>query len=173
MCDVWCACTLHCDVQDVWKLWVMHGVYMTLHLRDKGQSHIVLYLPGTAVLQGWAWDWKRAGTKALASLDVSSRPSPGIWPWQIARTWTVLRHSQSGLAGSPGKLTKLWPSSTLISTFSCTQQTLWAGHQWVIHNTALALSTIALDTGLDNSVSQNSYPCQNVASLEYGVQMYM
>lgn len=126
MCVI-CICTLHCDVQDVWKLWVMHGVYRTLHLRDKGQSLIVLYLPGIAVLQGWARDWKRAGPKALASLDMSSRPSPGIWPWQIARTWTALRRSQSGLAGSPGKLTKLWPSSTLSSTFSCTQKTLGWG----------------------------------------------
>lgn len=38
----------------------------------------------------------------------------------------------------------------------------------LMQNTALALSTIALDTGLGNGVSQNSYPCQNVASLEYG-----
>lgn len=55
MCGIYVTFGVHvhcvCDVWGVWKLWVMHGMYRTLHLRDKGQGFIVLYLPGIAVLQ--------------------------------------------------------------------------------------------------------------------------
>lgn len=87
MCGV-CTCGIYvmfgvhihcvCDVWGVRRLWVMHGVLMTLYLRDKGRSLTVLYLPRIAVLQGWAWGWKRTGTRALAPGDVSSHPSPGM-----------------------------------------------------------------------------------------------